>query len=401
MLKKLKPILSTATIRQASLTSISSIANGILGAAFYFLLARWLGNVAYGQFSLVATSIATLAGVANLGTDQSLVKFSKAGIAHVKAAFVVKIVSAIVVSAVLLLVFPNWLGALLAAGILAQMLFSFSVSLSQAREDYLAWSGLLAGTNLLRLVFLVSAYPSVRFFSASLIYIFCPLAGFLVFLAVRGTSFLRPRLPISIFKEIFGFNKWITAFIIINALGSRLDLFLTAKFTNMASAGVYALATQLVAILPQLTTALGAVTAPKFASFQKSRANAAYLKKSLLFASSLAIIASFLLVVAAVAVIKFTGNDFTNSWGPFLVLLLGMDVFLATTPLRDSILYYFSDAQFFFWSGVAQIAATIIMSQLLIPVYGLLGSAAAVLSSQLLLAVLVVNQYIFLKNKHA
>ena len=73
-----KEILLTRTFRHSSITVVSTAINGVLGALFYFLLARFLGSSEFGAFTILTTSIALLTGIIDLGSDQGIVKIGRA-----------------------------------------------------------------------------------------------------------------------------------------------------------------------------------------------------------------------------------------------------------------------------------------------------------------------------------
>ena len=70
MLSKLKLLTTTATFRESLVTVGSTVTSGILGALFYFLLARILGSRDYGAFAAVAALVTMLSSIFDLGTNQ-------------------------------------------------------------------------------------------------------------------------------------------------------------------------------------------------------------------------------------------------------------------------------------------------------------------------------------------
>jgi len=60
----IKSIFATATFKQSGITFSGTIVNGVLGAAFYILVARFLGPSSYG---LLAVTIASLTLVSDIG----------------------------------------------------------------------------------------------------------------------------------------------------------------------------------------------------------------------------------------------------------------------------------------------------------------------------------------------
>ena len=74
-------------------------------------------------------------------------------------------------------------------------------------------------------------------------------------------------------------NKWVALSVVISAVSSRLDTFLTARLLTESQLGIYSASNQLVQVVPQLIGALGTVIAPKMSGMSAS-AFPRYLKKT-------------------------------------------------------------------------------------------------------------------------
>ncbi len=413
-------IVRTATFRQSTITSLSTLVNGALGAAFYFLLARFLGSHDFGIFTLVITSIALVSGVVDFGSDQGIVRFvpkykndTSLQAKFINLALKIKILSSLMV-VVLLFVLSQQISAyvfkrpelafiipLIGLGVLTQLLFSFSTSLSQALERFFLWGGLFIGTNLLRLLLLLALFGLgvLNSFSSIVLYIALPFIGFVFSFAFLNKDFLLVRGGTSQLKELLSFNKWVFAFVVVAAIGSRLDIYFTTRFISITAVGVYGLALQIVSILPQLTGAISAVTSPKFASFANHKANRAYTLKATTLTVLVAVSASLALIPLSKIVVVFSGSAFEGAFFPFLILLSAMAIFLASAPIRDSILYYFGKPQFFFWTGLIHTALVIASSFWLIPRLNIVGSSLVVLIGQIFILIISVGYWLILGKK--
>lgn len=416
-----KKIFLTRTFKHSSITLVSTAVNAILGAIFYFLLARFLGATEFGKFSLFITSITLLTGIIDLGTDQGIIRFvpkykSDPSTQNklLKLSLAIKLITGSTVF-LLILVFSGSLASavfdrpelsslvtLIGLGVLTQILFSFSTSLSQSLEKYILWGGLFVGTNLLRLLVVVGLFSisTLDAYSVSILYLTMPFIGFLISFIFFDKSFLKTRGSIAYLPELFKFNKWITAFVVVSTIGSRLEIYFSARYLSLSAIGVYSLAQQVSQILPQLTVAIGAVTTPKFASFLTKEKNMSYTLKSTLFTSVLALLSAITLVIFGQFVFTFAGEDFSGAFWPFIILLISMAIFFATSPIRDSIIYYFSRPQFFFWTGIAHAILVSILSIILIPQYFILGTSFVVLVGQIFVALASV-WYFFRLSKNA
>ena len=416
-----KEIFLTKTFRHSSITLVSTAINGVLGAVFYFLLARFLGSSEFGVFTIFTTSIALLTGIIDIGSDQGIIRFvpkykdnPEVQNKLIKLSLAIKLISGLSVF-FLIFIFSGGIASmvfgkseltsivvLIGFGVLTQILFSFSTSLSQALEKYFLWGGLFIGTNLVRLltVLILFKFQSLNAHSSGILYLTLPLLGFLFSFLFFDKKFLFSKGTSSYLPELFKFNKWVSAFVIVSTIGSRLEVFFTARYLSLASLGVYGLASQVAQILPQLTSAIGAVTSPKFASLNTNEQNFTYTMKSVVFTSALATASSIVLLILGQLVFKFAGQDFNGAFVPFVILLVSMAMFFSTSPIRDSILYYFSKPKFFFHLGVVHIFLITVLSMILIPRYLILGTSLAVLIGQIFISLTSI-WYFFRLSKNA
>ncbi len=403
MFDRFNEIIKTATFRQSLVTTSSTLINGVLGALFYFFLARFLGSHDFGVFTVAVASIALVSGIVDFGSDQGIVRFvpkyrndAIVQARFIKLALKIKIISGLL-TGVLLLIFSQYVSSyllrqpellriipLIGIGVLAQLLFSFSTSLSQAQERFFLWGGLFVGTNLVRLILLFALFGigNLNSISSVVLYTALPLIGFIASFIFLNRDFLAAKGELSLLKEFFGFNRWVFAFVVVAAVGSRLDIYFSARFLSLTAVGVYGLALQVASILPQLTSAIGAVTSPKFASFTSQKLNRTYTLKAVALTALVAFVSSLILVPLSKIVIGFSGKSFEGAFIPFVILLSGMAIFLASSPIRDSIIYYFGKPQFFFWQGLAHTTLVIISSLWLIPKFSIVGSSLVVLIGQ-------------------
>jgi O-antigen/teichoic acid export membrane protein len=277
---------------------------------------------------------------------------------------------------------------LIGFGLLSQMLFYFAFYYMQAHEKFVWWGSLLAGSNLLRLLlaFILLFLGRLNAYSATALWALVPLGGFLLGLFAIDKRVFTVKNYWSRLPEVFKFNKWVTSFSIVSAVSSRVDTYVTAQLVALSAVGVYGLGTQAVAYLPQIILALGAVTSPKFASFSDADHNHRYVRKTTYLSIGIALLAAIAMIPGGFVLFYLSGRQYTGGLTPYLVLLLSMLIFLITSPIRDSLLYFHNKPQFFLWAGIGQGIITIVTGIALIPRMGLLGSALSNLAGQLLLS---------------
>lgn len=398
----LKTIISTATFKQSQITITGTIVNGILGAAFYILMARFLGPYNFGLLTVSVATLTLIADLADFGTNTGLVRFVSANIASNKekawrflklsleikiAVWVFVLVLGILLSPVIAerifnkreLTIPL---QLVMFGVGGALFFSFATSSLQALQKYFTWSLVNISSNLLRLLFILVLffYEQLTLTSGLLTYLLLPFFGFslaLLFLPAKKIILVKDELNIS--KEFFSYNFWVALFVIISAVSARLDTFLTARLLSAQEIGIYGAANQLVQVVPQIVGALGVVAAPKFASFVNVKQMLEYFKKFQLMVIGLSLLGLIVIPVSVYAIPFLLGAKYTEAILPFMILFFAMLVFLISVPLHNSIIYYFGKPKVFVWVGIGHLLIIGLPGYILISNYGLIGAAASVL----------------------
>lgn len=409
----IKSILATNTFRQSTITVISTFIVAGLGAFFYLFIARLLGSHEYGLLSVSISFLTIIVSFVELGMGQGLVKFVAENSNNgkyrpfVKIALLTKITIGLIVSlglwilarplAVSLFHQPEIfkLLPLVGWGILSVTLFSLSTYVFLGQQRFTLWGGLQIGANFFRLLLLGLLFLLVKINSVwgLVLFISAPLSGFLLSWFWLPLNIFQAKITSDNWHNFWNFNKWTASFTMISTLASRLDTLLTARFLSLSQTGIYAMAATMVVFLPQLSSAIGAVTAPKFASFSDPYHTQKYLLKASLFSFGTSLVASLAMIPAAILIIWFTGRDFSASFAPFLVLLLSLAIFTSLNPVRDCILYFYKRPQFFVLANLIQIAIILIAGFFLIPRYGIIGTSLAVLASHIFFAAASLREY--------
>lgn len=415
-MKRLLQIASTHTFRQSAITIVSTFAMAFLGAVFYLLVARLVGTREYGLFSVCLTIATILITVSDVGMGQGIVRFvaehsqNDKYFPYANLALRIKVVIGTTLGlllwifskpvAELILHQPDVARFLPLVGLatIGVLLFGYSIAIFQGLQKFFLWGALQVGANLSRLILMggLLIFIKLNTFWALLLFAFAPLFGFLVSWFWLPLKIFVSKISSTHIREFWSFNKWTAAFTIASSIVSRLDIILTTRFSNLSQVGIYGLATTMASFLPQLSGAIGAVTAPKFASFSDINHSRQYLKKAVMFSLGISLVVALTMIPTAMVVIWFTGKDFSNALFPFLILLLSLTIFTSLSPVRDSILYYHHRPQFFFWANLAQAIVLIVVSYLLIPSFGVIGTAWAVFLGQLFLGVLCIYYYLSL-----
>jgi O-antigen/teichoic acid export membrane protein len=419
-MEKVKKILLTATLRDSSLTMFGTTVNGLLGAVFYILVARYLGPAQFGLFSIATLVLNMVADIGDLGTNTGLVRFVSAHRVNdperanrfLKLGFKIKLVAALIVGSIGLLL-SSWIAVFLFkkpeltpllriafVGVSGSLLFSFILSTLQSYERFWSWSIVQVISNLGRIILIFVFY---WFFGKSAIasmgvYALIPCLGFLGGLFVTSTRFLKVKGETAEIKEFFNYNKWVALFTLIAAFSSRLDSFLTARYLTVFEIGIYAAATRVTQIVPQLVGAISTVIAPKMASMGTKSELIRYMKKTQFFVFAIAILGVISIPVVSYFIPIIFGKDYVSTIPIFIILLFAMLIFLISVPIHTSIFYYFSYPKLFVWITIIHLTIVALTGYFLIPVFGIFAVAYSVLFANIL-DLIIPGVWVFLKLK--
>lgn len=398
----LKKLLTSSTLYNSQITATATLINGLLGAFFYILLARFLGPIEYGVITISIAVLTLVADIADLGTNTGIVRFLPGVINTDKAVRILKMS--------LELKFCVWifvlLGGFFASPLIANEIFhksdllvplrlslvgvggalflSYVTSSLQAMQKFFTWSIINIATNFLRLVIilLLILAGQLSIYTGLITYIALPFLGFslgLFFLPLGG--FLRVKDEFKSVKNILQYNLSVAVFSAIAAVSSRLDTFLNAAFLTSRDVGIYGAANQLVSVMPQIISALGVVLAPKFANFKNSKDMIGYFFKTQIMVTILAFVGLIIVVpFAAFLIPLLLGVSYNLSVFPFIILFCAMLIFMISLPLHTSIIYYFSRPDIFIWVSIGHLFLIASFGYFLIPRIGVSGSALAVLA---------------------
>lgn len=398
----LKSILQTATFRQSQVTFFGTLVNGTLGAFFYILLARSLGPSDFGLITIALTTMVLIADIADIGTNTGLVRFVSSNLAQnegraykfLKLSLEIKLIAWLASFLVIYLLAPFLATQLfhkqelilplrlIGFGVGGALLFTFATSALQSYQRYFLWSIINIFTNTLRLILLLilGYYLLLNVESSLTVYMILPFFGFFVALFILPTrKIFSSKQEFSLSKELFKYNIPVAAFTMISAFSSRLDTYLNAILLSSREVGIYGAANQMVQIMPQLVSALGLVSSPKFASFTNNQQMLIYFKKFQIFVAGLCFLGILSIPVLTYFIPILFGSEYKDAVIPFILLFLGMLIFLFSIPVHHSVIFYFGRPDVFIWVSLGHLLIIGGLGYLLISSLGITGAAITVL----------------------
>ena len=397
-----KGIFSTATFKQSQITIAGTLINGALGALFYIVLARFLGPADFGLLIISLTTLVLVADIADIGTNTGLVRFVSSSLAgnsdrayrFLKLSLEIKLIAWAISFLIIFLLAPILATAvfhkdelilplkLIAFGIGGALLFTFATSSLQAYQKYFTWSVINILTNSLRLLLIVflGSYLILDVENSLLIYIFLPFFGFFVALFILpARKIIQSKNEFHLSKELFKYNIPVAIFTMIAAFSARLDIYLNAALLSVKEVGIYGAANQLVQIMPQLVSALGLVSAPKFASYTNNLQMLTYFKKFQVLVLGLMFLGILTIPLSIYLIPLLYGSAYSGAVIPFVLLFLGQLVFLFSIPVHHSIIFYFGRPDVFIWVALGHLLIIGVLGYLLILSFGITGAALTVL----------------------
>lgn len=397
----LQKLFRKKTITHALITFSGTAINGALGIIFFILLARFLGPEDFGLVSITILSLTLIADIADVGINTGIINFVSKYISedksraykYLKLGFQYKLLSwfVIIILGFLLSDFisqtifnkPELSEYLKLSlfGVGGALLFSFVTNSLLALQKYWTWSFINIFSNGLRLVILIVLITLgfLNVYNSLIIYILLPFFGFFIGALFLPLSFLKAKNEQSKFSDFFSYNKWIALSIIVSAIYSRVDSFISASFLSIQQVGYYSVAVQLNSVIPQFVYALAVVIAPKIASYSSHAKVFKYIKKIQLLTLGIAAIGLMAIPLSFYLIPLIYTNSYNQSVFPFVILLISQLIFLISIPAHQSIFYYFSNPKIFVIFSLIQCIIVFSSAIILIPMYGILGAAFSVL----------------------
>lgn len=404
-MEKIKEILRTKTIQQTIVTSASTVINGLLGVAFYVLVARFLGPNDFGILIVALTVLTMVADMAAIGTDTGIVKFvgkyfesdRRKALQFLKLGLEIKMLVGVIVISIGWVIIPFISTTILTkpeliiplrlamVGVFATLVFTFVTSSLQAIQKFWTWGVINVVINLVRLgvIIFLASISLLNINSVLIAYFICVLLGFSLSLAFLP-NFFKAKGERILAKEFVNYNKWIALFMLIAPISGRLDTYFVTKFLSLADVGIYGVATGLSTVGSQIVAGISTVVAPKIAGMDSDKKAITYLKKLQVFTIGLAILGIAVgIPLSRIVIPLLYGSQYAGSIAPLALLIVAQAVFLVSIPAHVSVVFYFSYPKLFVHISIANVIIVGVLGWVLISNFGYMGAAATVLVGNL------------------
>lgn len=378
-----------------------NLSSAVLAFLFTVILARKLSIADFGYFSALSSLLLLVSDLSDIGIGSTLSTFlprmektKEILLSFLKAAFLVQVAIAVVIS-MLIYLLSNIVGELLfhkqtldqlikinSWAILFTILANFFVYALSARQKFITVSFLSAFGSAVRLVFLIIVMVFFHLNLSSSIWIqtITQFVLFVVCFYSIGHQFLRSeksRLHIPTllsFSYLLGIARGFTA------IASRLDVLMIIALIGPTEAGIYAYASRVIAIYPLLAGSFSTVIAPKFASIEKGHVNKFIFK--VMIATAGIILSNIIMIILAYPFMSILfGAKGLMAASVFQLLLLAMIFFVASVPSVSLAIYYLKKPYILTVNSVLQVITVLLGNFIFIPKFGRFGAAYSLIAA--------------------
>lgn len=391
----LKRLAFTSTAKDTYILFGGNVLSAFLGFLFTLIVARALSVSDFGVFSAANNLVIIIASLTDLGISSAVINFAsrlnhigerKKANEYIKAAYLIRIVTVLLFSLVIVLFSKTVSKSLLATddanvafwvAILSVAIFSwaFFPCVLQARKHFLKsalievflpvvrlvllfvlfWMGLLTVTSTL-VAFSVSAFITLLF-------------SFLIV----GFDFLKEKPKIEIYKNLVKFSGWLGVNKVVSSVSGRLDVQMLAYLAGATSTGLYSIPARLSTFVIVLAGSLSSVFATRFASFSSKEKEKVYLKKTTLAILPVVCGIIFWIIIAKPFILILFGEKYLPAVGVFQALTTAMIPFLISVPAANAIIYAMKKPIFIGIYSIFQTILIFVLNLIFIPKFNAYG----------------------------
>jgi O-antigen/teichoic acid export membrane protein len=407
--------LNWSLVRNMAVMYGASVVSGVIQYAALIVLARMLGPGKLGVVVLTTSISSFTAAAVEFGISPVLVRFRPeiedadpelwSGVVRSMARIIAATAGAALTVALLLLSVANAVSlssnattvATLGLAIAAPtMVFTFFQGYLQSHRRFRDIGLLNIGAAFARLLLIIALAATVAIGVVSILVAYlvtacgAAIAAWLITTrrahlpTVSGATRRRARALVA------PYLRWSMVGRASSALNGRFDIFLLSALAGAGTTGVYGAALQSAAPLPMLATAVGEVSFPHFAAHYRVADTRGFIHRWAAWLPVLLLASAVAAVAGAYILPIILGPRFGPSSAPFAVLVVGFGLQVWLQPIGA--LLYASDRQRPAASiAVAQTVVLAILDVVLIPRYGALGPALAIVITTVLTGPLMVG----------
>lgn len=403
-------IISSKLFKNLSVVFSETVVTKILNFVIILLLTRQLGPEEYGKYSFIFVTMAFCSSFFDFGMENTAVRFANKKSATRNSIFglylFVKMLILFGIILVLMLFGGQFFALIhkseltkyipfLIIGILGESLFFVNDTYLQAVQKFTLRAYLNICKYSLSLIFIVILFLEKLLY---LKYVFCmyfiPL-GITILFIPKYIEFLKnyfsKNLPTEMLKEIFNYEKWMFVLSIGTNTLQKIDFFMISYWVSYIQIGIYNAAIQLAAVVSFLPYVFGKVLLPKLAEMENPEI-CSFIKKSDKILILACIVMTLCIPLTDFVVPVLLGEQYVLSIPVLKILLFAFILTFYVAPTEQA-LYALGLPKIITQGRYIQLFTLIGLNFLMIPKFGIVGSAFSVLMIRILYLFFVVTRF--------
>ncbi len=403
-------IISSKLFKNLSVVFSETVVTKILNFVIILLLTRQLGPEEYGKYSFIFVTMAFCSSFFDFGMENTAVRFANKKSETRNSIFGLYLFVKMLILFGIILVLMLFGGQIFALihkseltkyipfliiGILGESLFFVNDTYLQAVQKFTLRAYLNICKYSLNLIFIVILFLEKLLY---LKYVFCmyfiPL-GITILFIPKYIEFLKnyfsKNLPTELLNEIFNYEKWMFVLSIGTNTLQKIDFFMISYWVSYIQIGIYNAAIQLAAVVSFLPYVFGKVLLPKLAEMENPEI-CSFIKKFDKILILACVVMTLCIPLTDFVVPVLLGEQYVLSIPVLKILLFAFILTFYVAPTEQA-LYALGLPKIITQGRYIQLFTLIGLNFLMIPKFGIVGSAFSVLMIRILYLLFVVTRF--------
>lgn len=407
-------------IKNLIIVTLSSYLNKFLGLLSIYILSSKLSTTEYGTLTIQLTIIYAISELAQIGSTSATTRFisiffSEKKLEKIGKLLCSQLVTLIVISAIVVVgkfyfldvIFLNEKASYhrdimiaVVFGVIFQIIFSLFDSTLKGLENFKTYfvfnflSSILRIISILLLFKFNSATIPLLIYSHSIPLIFS-IAFAMTYIFKVGISYKFFLFDISVLKETFSFSKWMILFSLVFIIQTRVDIFILSKYSTIEEVAYFDIANKLIGIFTLAIGSYSIVFNPRFSRIKNNESFKIEMRRNLKFIILLILVVLISIPIVPIILDFIFNNKYNNSIVP-LQIMQGSLVFYCITAYFNTGLFGLGKSNAFFLNILVQTIINIVLSYILVPRYGAIGSAISMIFFNL--SSTIITYFLYKKN---
>ncbi len=264
-----------------------------------------------------------------------------------------------------------------ALGIFMTIMANFCQYALSARQRFITVAFLSSFGGFIRLLLLVVILLISTLTLANTIYVHIASVFLLmsVSLLLLKLDFFKEKITRQDLKKLISFSYLLGIARGLTALASRLDVLMIVALRGPADAGIYAIASRVIALYPLLSGSFSTVIAPRLSSSSDKKQLSDFMRKVIIGTLGLIATVVFLIIIAQPFMVILFGEKGEAAVSVFRLLLTSMIFFVASVPAVSLSVYFLKKPHILTINSILQLMVVILGNLTFIPLFGNFGAA--------------------------